>query len=129
MNPGKKKRNDLLLSGIFLAAALAVLFFQNFFMQEKGDFVTVTQDGEVIGQYSLWENRTIPLEKEHGYNLLVIENGSAKMAEADCPDKLCVKQRRISRSGESLICLPHKLIVTVDRKGQKETSGVDSVTY
>lgn len=129
MNPGKKKRNDLLLIGIFLAAALAVLFFQNFFMQEKGDFVTVTQDGEVIGQYSLWENRTIPLEKEHGYNLLVIENGSAKMAEADCPDKLCVKQRRISRSGESLICLPHKLIVTVDRKGQKETSGVDSVTY
>lgn len=98
-------------------------------MQEKGDFVTVTQDGEVIGQYSLWENRTIPLDKEHGYNLLVIENGSAKMAEADCPDKLCVKQRRISRSGESLICLPHKLIVTVDRKGQKETSGVDSVTY
>ncbi len=35
------------------------------------------------------------------------------MDKADCPDKLCVKQGKISKSGESIICLPHKVVVKI----------------
>lgn len=129
MNLKKKTKNDFVLAGLLLMAALAFFLFQRFIFKEKGESVTITQDGTNIGQYSLQENKTIPLESQNGYNLLVIEDGSARMVEADCPDKLCVKQRRISNAGESLICLPHKLIVTVDGNRQSKEPEVDSVTY
>jgi hypothetical protein len=53
-------------------------------------------------------------------NTLVIEGGRARIEAADCPDKLCVKQRAISKAGESIICLPHKLVIRISRE-----SGVD----
>ena len=46
------------------------------------------------------------------------------MAEADCPDRLCVRRGPVRYAGETIICLPHKLVVTV-RSG---LSGYDAVT-
>ena len=41
------------------------------------------------------------------------------MADADCPDKLCVRQGKIHRNGETITCLPNKLTVTViDEEGE-----------
>ena len=63
---------------------------------------------------------------EDEYNLLMISDGTAFVSDADCPDKLCVKQRAISRNGESIICLPHKLVIRIVAK---EESRLDAVTY
>ncbi len=43
----------------------------------------------------------------------MIENGTAYLSDANCPDKLCVHQGKISRTGEVITCLPNKLTVTV----------------
>jgi hypothetical protein len=37
---------------------------------------------------------------------------------ADCPDKLCVSHREIFREGESIVCLPHRVVVTVTKGGK-----------
>ena len=47
-------------------------------------------------------------------NTLVIENGKADMISADCPDKLCVKQHAISSNGETIVCLPNKVVVEIE---------------
>ena len=47
------------------------------------------------------------------------------MEEADCPDRLCVRQGAVSRVGESIICLPHELVVTVE--GEEMDGGLDGV--
>ena len=47
------------------------------------------------------------------------------MTSADCPDHLCVKQKAISKEGESIICLPNKVIVEVDSAVNSE---IDAVT-
>ena len=47
-------------------------------------------------------------------NTLVIENGKADMISADCPDKLCVNQHAISSNGETIVCLPNKVVVEVE---------------
>ena len=44
---------------------------------------------------------------------MTIQDGQAFIEEADCPDKLCVKHKPISRNGESIICLPHKLAIRI----------------
>ena len=48
-----------------------------------------------------------------GKNHLVIHDGCARIEEADCPDKLCVKQGTVSESGESVVCLPNRVVVAV----------------
>ena len=37
----------------------------------------------------------------------------AWLVDADCPDKLCVHQGKIDKTGEVITCLPNKLTVTV----------------
>ena len=60
-----------------------------------------------------------------GSNILVIEGGQAWLSEANCPDLLCVHQGKIRYTGQSIICLPNRLTVTVEGG---EDDGVDFVT-
>ena len=78
----------------------------------------VAVNGEKVAEYSLSENGTYPLNG--GTNILVIEDGAAFLEEANCPDKLCVKQGRISRTGQCITCLPNRLTVTVEGAGEPE---------
>ena len=57
-------------------------------------------------------------------NRLVIRGGEAWIEDADCPDRLCVKQGRISRNGQAVTCLPHKLVITVESGKETELDGV-----
>ena len=77
----------------------------------------VTVDGEVYGTYSLAENQTVKIQTGHGTNVLVIENGSVHMEEADCPDGYCKRQGTISRVNETIVCLPHKPVAEVESDG------------
>ena len=84
--------------------------------------MTVKVNGEIQGVYSLSEDQDI--EINGGTNRLKIRNSTADMTEADCPDKLCVNQRAVSKNGESIICLPNKVIVTVDSSENSEFDAV-----
>ena len=52
------------------------------------------------------------------------KEGKAYMSGADCPDKLCVKQKAISKKGESIVCLPHKLVVQVTDGSAAEVDAI-----
>lgn len=109
----RKRRGDILLLACCLG--LAVLAFgAKLLGQKPGSMVVVRQDGTEIGRYLLDADREIPIETEAGYNLLIIEGGQAYIKTADCPHGLCTKEGNISRTGETLVCLPHKLTVTVE---------------
>ena len=110
--PNSKRKNDILLiTGLLVILALAALFL--FLFRQNGDTVTVTIDGVVHGEYRLSENREVEIRTAAGYNILVIENGAAFIREASCPDGICVSHRPVSYGGESIICLPNKVVVEV----------------
>lgn len=93
----------------------------------KADMVVVYQNGREISRYPLTGNETITIPFDgQGYNLLMISDGTASVSDADCPDRLCVNQRNIFQKGESIICLPHKLVITIDSDKEGE---LDAVTY
>lgn len=108
----KKYRNDIILAGAVLAVA-AVFFFIYMVWGERGAVAEVSVDGEEYGKYSLRESREVEISTPKGENKLVIENGYVCVKEADCPDKICVRQGKISRQGQTIICLPHNLVVTI----------------
>ncbi len=121
---GKQKRvlNDLILLFVVLFLALGV-FFVFKITQKNGNLVTVSVDGEIIAQYPLDTDIVKEIETASGNNTLIIKNGEAFVSNADCPDKLCVNYKPISKTGESIICLPHKLAITVESNSQ--SNGVD----
>lgn len=104
-----KKRDIILIASILVVAIAFFLIVE--LTKEEGAGVVVKVDGVEVAEYSLSKSGTYPLNG--GTNILVIEDGRAYLSDANCPDKLCVHQGKISRTGEVITCLPNKLTVTV----------------
>ncbi|MDE7476437.1 MAG: NusG domain II-containing protein, partial [Lachnospiraceae bacterium] len=99
----------LVLVGIAVFSALMISFAR----KDIGGTIRITIDGALYGEYSLSENQVIEIDELLGYNEIKIENGSAYMAEADCPDQYCMDYKPISKGSETIICLPHRLVIEV----------------
>ncbi len=106
------KRGDLYLIGGCLLAAL-ILCGLWLLLRRDGGTVIVEQDGLETARYALHKDRTVKIEGEEGYNLLIIEGGEVWLLEADCPNQLCVKMGKIRSAGQSIVCLPHRLVVRI----------------
>ena len=57
--------------------------------------------------------------KLHDYNIISIKDGQVTISEADCPGGDCTRQGPISRTGETIVCLPHKVMIEITG-GKKE---------
>jgi len=106
-----KKGDFLLLAGILLFSAL--FFFAVRLFASKGGVAVVTCDGEVRLTLDLSEDREETIKTDLGTNTVRVKNGEVSVISADCPDKLCEKHSAIHLSGETIVCLPHKLVVEV----------------
>ena len=111
----RKLINDLILivSLLIVLSAIGAAFY---LFRGEGDTVYVEVDGKKFGSYSLSEDRTVEIRtgaKGEELNLLIIENGKAYVKSATCPDGICAKHKPISREGESIVCLPNKVVITV----------------
>ncbi len=121
------RRQDILLIVVIFIAALIAVFFVTA-TRKQGEMVQITVDGTVAQVCALKKDATIPIEGVDGENVLVIKDGYADMTEADCPDKICVNHRPISKVGETIVCLPHKVVVEiVSGDGGTEGNDVDAV--
>lgn len=115
MKINKKTKNDIILVAVILLIAAAGLLVANFTRQE-GSIVVVKIDGEETERYSLDEDRTVEIitgKSNEFSNTLVIEDGKAYISQADCPDKICKEHRAISYTGETIVCLPHKIVIEI----------------
>ena len=114
-----RRRHDILFIAVLLflcaAAALGLYVFR-----EDGDTVTVSIDGQLYGEYPLTEDCVVELISDGGFNRLVIEDGYAYVEEASCPDGICSSHRPISHNGESIICLPNKVVIEIHRREQNQ---------
>lgn len=102
------KKNDIRLIGLIVLVALVIMGYL-YIKEEEGVQVVVTVDGEEYGDYDLSEDQTILIQ---GTNTFQIQSRKVFMTKADCPDKLCVHHKPIFRDGESIICLPNKVVVS-----------------
>lgn len=107
------KKRDIYLVLVLLIIAVLMFVFINMSHQTAGNRIRITIDGEVYGTYSLEDDQTIEIKEDLGINTVQIKDGRAKMIEADCPDGYCMDQNEISRENETIVCLPHKLVVEV----------------
>ena len=108
-----KKREIIILLIICILAIASMLGIRIYQSRQAAIYVQVSVDGRIVCSLLLEEDTTKRIETEDGYNDLIIKDGYAYIAEADCPDHICVHQGKISKLGESIICLPHKMAIQI----------------
>ena len=79
-----------------------------------------TSNKTVLETFPLSQNTTYTIITEsetdgepQGTNILNIQDGKVWISEANCPNHDCVKQGTISMNGEMLVCLPHRVTVSI----------------
>ena len=112
--PRRLKKGDLWLIGGLLLLAALLFAWQTFRPAKPGAFVRVTVNDQPYATYRLDADIKADILTPYGHNRLVIQNGAASIDDADCPQQICVHHRAISRSGEVIVCLPHRVVVTVE---------------
>ena len=115
----KMKKRDIGLIGIVLLIAFLCWFIpyvRGQFTYEKAQ-LRITVDGEEYGVYSLEEDQVIRIGDT---NVCEIMDGYVTMTEADCPDHLCMKQKRISKTGGTIVCLPNRVVLEIVSRESSE---------
>ena len=95
------KKTDLLLVAGALIIAGGIWFFYS------------AGDGESKAFLPLGEDDSIRIDTDGGYNVITVKDGEVTVSEADCRDQICVEHKKIRKTGETIVCLPHKLVVTI----------------
>ncbi len=118
-------RNDIILI-IVLSVFSALFTIYLFTVTQHGYKVLVYVDGQLTGEYPLDTDTEVTIMGYNGgNNVMSISNGRVRMSEASCPDRLCIHQGSISRAGQSIVCLPNRVILRIDGK---ETLDYDAVS-
>ena len=61
----------------------------------------------------LSQDDVLTVASSAGTNVIEVQAGKVRVSEADCPNQDCVEQGWISKAGQQIVCLPHKLVVNI----------------
>ena len=114
-----KKKN---LFWILLFAALVVggLLLWHALAATGGTIAVISVDGKELDRIDLSRVREpydIEISTEYGRNIVHVEPGAVSVSEADCPDRVCVHQGRLTGGGIPLVCMPHRLVIYIEGGG------------
>ncbi len=100
---------------ILLVVLAGGMYIGNQIMNRKpAVIVEVSVDGVVVEELDLSKDTEFVVKGyQGGTNTLVIENGQVYITDATCPDKVCIHQGKINRSGEMIVCLPNLMIAKI----------------
>lgn len=148
------KADVLLLAAVLAAAVLFFILFQTgrkpgsravisydggivlelSLSRKEADYYLVLWETDSAGNAGLyrlspdaWETEAEALTAAEGveaYNLLVCENGEVRMIQSSCPDLICVRHEAVSKTGETIVCLPHRLVIEITGAPETELDGV-----
>lgn len=106
---------DLALYSILLILSLQVYGAMAF--EGGGESVVVVErNGEILGRYSLQKDQHVKLEAFTPAIYITIENSGVSISEVDCPAQICKRIGRIIQQGQSIACVPNKLLIYIERK-------------
>nr|WP_312575937.1 NusG domain II-containing protein [Sedimentibacter sp.] len=99
----------ILISGFFIYYNSKNIAYSN------DNRAIIYSENEVVGEYILSKELKdeFTIKTSNGYNTIKIEDGKIWIEDADCPDKYCIHQGKISGDGQVIVCLPNKLMIKI----------------
>lgn len=107
-----KKNEMIIFSIIFFISLTGCIVFM--ILGKNSSYVSISVDGTYKCRYSLKQDKEVTIEDGNGgWNTIVIEDGQVYVKSANCPHQDCMMQGSISHNNESIICLPHRMTITI----------------
>ena len=111
------KKKDMIL--IVAVLAISLISFAAIKMTQK--------DGKEVYKTSIKKDQIYQIPEKNGTNVMQIKDGKVTMKKADCKDQICADHKAIEKSGETIVCLPHKVVIEIRSEDGKEQE-LDGVT-
>lgn len=114
----KKTKLAVLFLIVLCLVSAAAFYLVSLF--PVGTVAVIRLDGQEIERIDLSavkESYDIPINTKYGYNLVHVAQGSISVTEANCPDGVCVRQGAISTGGVPIVCMPHRLTISIEGSG------------
>ena len=110
----KKHRLNLVLALALAALCLWAVWQLVLRPAAPGQTATVRQENQVL--------LTIPLEEEQEYSLrpwgidmtIEVSRSRARVSHSNCPDHICVDTGWLELSGQTAVCMPNRVTLTLD---------------
>lgn len=126
------KKGDFVVVLLLLISSIGSLFFiNNRPSNYQNVYVSIQQDGKEIRKIefdSVKSGEKIRIDSKYGYNVLEIGDKKIRSIESDCQEKIHIKQGWISKPGQVLVCLPHKLVVEIKTDGDEQVE-IDHINF
>ena len=120
-----RKKLNVVFAAVIVALVIGGVLATNAFGQSVAAKSAVVKDSD-NNEYvlDLSKDSATVVSTELGTNLVVVENGTVRVSEADCPNHDCVNQGAISKAGQQIVCLPHKLTIDISDREAAPTYDV-----
>lgn len=136
------KLTDVMLAGLIVVAAIVLAAIQlgagqadrqrsgagnSVIVEVYGNRIHAIPFSQISGSSALriqmGDGREVMLE--------IVETGKVRVTESTCPDKVCARTGWISRPGQSIVCLPNKVVVRIEGSDIRNDPGqdLDAITY
>lgn len=119
------KKADIVLFFVLLAVGLTISW-ASLNSGQTGEKVRISVGGETYGVYDLAQDRTIQVRQNGHTNNIIIEGGHVSMASSDCANQVCVNTGAIYLAGDSIVCLPNRVMVEI--LSESKGGGVDVIS-
>lgn len=107
-------KSDFILILFLLFIGIGITVWIYYPKSTPASTVEVRENGKLILSLPLSENTKQTIRcTDGGSNQFLIQDGAVTMTDADCGDKTCVKTGSIKEAGQSIVCLPHRLVITI----------------
>lgn len=114
------KKKDLILY-ITICILFIISLLITVPLSSKGELVQIFVDRNLFAEYPIDENNRYVITGANGITLtLNISDGYVDVVDSGCSDKICKKTKAISKTNESIICLPGKIAITVESSDASE---------
>ncbi|EOC99832.1 NusG domain II-containing protein [Caldisalinibacter kiritimatiensis] len=126
------KWDKVLIVFVILVSLLGLYFTKGNIANDKQLYALIKVNGEMYKKIALgpeMNEKTLEVRTKFGYNKLLFGKDRVRVIEADCPDKLDVKQGWISKPGEVIVCLPNRLVIELVSEDTDKEDDIDSISY
>jgi len=113
------KKRDIVLAAVLLILGVTGVLIVKYGLK-SGNTADVYIDDKLVQMIDLSVDDEYTFQTDKGSNTVEVRNGAVSMKSADCPDKVCVRMGTKNRNGETITCLPHKLVIEVHGGQEQE---------
>lgn len=122
----KHKFFVIIFSVILILSVVITYIIAN---RKSGTVAQIYSSGSLIYEIDLNKSSApyeLPIENGDKRNIILVQDGKISIKEANCPNKLCVKQGSIKNSSYPIVCLPNELIIKI--KGFRDSGIPDAIS-